>query len=172
MKKLFTFILVFLSALLFVACGHTHEFGEWVVVKEATVEEEGSKERTCSCGEKEIEVIAKLEHVHAFGEWVVVKEATETEEGSKERECACWDKETEVIEQLAHTHAFGEWVVVKEPTFEEEGLQERECSCGEKETEVIAKLVKQEKTIAEIVAAEDGEFTTIGVVVAINAQSF
>ena len=36
MKKLFTFILVFVAALFFVACGHTHEFGEWVVVKEAT----------------------------------------------------------------------------------------------------------------------------------------
>ena len=34
-----------------------HNFGEWVVAKEATETEEGLKERTCSCGEKEIEVI-------------------------------------------------------------------------------------------------------------------
>ena len=34
MKKLFAFILVFLSTLLYVGCEepHTHEFGEWVVV--------------------------------------------------------------------------------------------------------------------------------------------
>ena len=140
MKKLFTLILVFVAALFFVACGHTHEFGEWVVVKEATEVEEGLKERTCECGEKESQTIDKLAHTHAFGEWVVVKEATETEEGSKERVCACGEKETETIEKLAHTHAFGEWVVVKEATETEEGLKERECACGEKETEVIAKL--------------------------------
>ena len=29
---------------------HTHEYGEWEVVKEATETEEGLKERTCSCG--------------------------------------------------------------------------------------------------------------------------
>ncbi len=41
------------------AKGHT--FGEWTVVKEATEEETGLKERVCACGEKETEVIPKLE---------------------------------------------------------------------------------------------------------------
>ena len=178
MKKLFAFILVFLAALLCVACQeeHTHEFGEWVVVKEATEAEEGSKERTCDCGEKQTEKIDKLAHTHAYGEWVVVKEATEAEEGSKERVCACGEKETEVIAKLDHTHTYGEWTVTKEATEAEEGLKERTCSCGEKETEVIAKLEKEpeilEKTIAEIVAAEDGEYAATGVVVGTNAQSF
>ena len=82
MKKL---ILVLLLVLTFglIACEepHTHEYGEWVVVKEATEAEEGLKERTCSCGEKETEKIEKLAHTHEYGEWVVVKEATEAEEG-------------------------------------------------------------------------------------------
>ena len=39
---------------------HTHTYGEWTVVKEATETEEGLKERVCACGEKETEVIAKL----------------------------------------------------------------------------------------------------------------
>ena len=47
---------------------HTHEYGEWEVVKEATETEEGLKERTCSCGDKQTEKIAKLEHVHNFVE--------------------------------------------------------------------------------------------------------
>ena len=39
-----------------------HKFGEWIVTKEATETEEGSKERICSvCGAKEVEVIAKVE---------------------------------------------------------------------------------------------------------------
>ena len=45
---------------------HTHAFGEWEVVKEATEQEEGLKERTCECGEKQTEKIEKLEHVHKF----------------------------------------------------------------------------------------------------------
>ena len=38
--------------------GHTHSFGEWVIVKEPTTTEEGLKERTCACGEKETKTIA------------------------------------------------------------------------------------------------------------------
>ena len=72
-----------------------------------------SKERTCSCGEKETQKIDKLEHTHKYGEWAVVKEATETEEGSKERVCSCGEKETEAIAKLEHTHEYGEWVVAE-----------------------------------------------------------
>ncbi len=48
-----------------------HTFGDWTTTKEATEEEEGSKERSCSvCGEKATEVIEKLEHTHKFAtEW-------------------------------------------------------------------------------------------------------
>ena len=140
MKKILSFLLILSFVLILVGCDHTHAYGEWVVVKEATELEEGLKERVCSCGEKETETIEKLEHAHEFGEWVVVKEATETEEGTKERTCSCGEKETETIEKLEHTHVFGEWVVVKEATEKEAGLKERECACGEKESEEIAKL--------------------------------
>ena len=69
MKKTILIMLLILTIGLF-ACEepHTHTFGEWVVVKEATEEEAGLKERTCECGEKETEVIEKLEHVHNFVE--------------------------------------------------------------------------------------------------------
>ena len=40
------------------ATGHT--YGEWVVVKEATENEPGLEERTCSCGEKETREIPQL----------------------------------------------------------------------------------------------------------------
>ena len=116
MKKL---ILVLLLVLTFglIACEepHTHEYGEWVVVKEATEAEEGLKERTCECGEKESEKIEKLAHTHEYGEWEVVKEATEQEEGLKEKTCSCGDKQTEKIEKLEHVHNF----------------VEGKCACGE-----------------------------------------
>ena len=120
-------VLLLVLTLGLIACEepHEHAFGEWVVVKEATVDEEGSKERVCSCGEKETEVIGKLEHTHEYGEWVVVKEATEEEEGSKERVCSCGEKETEAIAKLEHVHNF----------------VEGKCECGET-TEVLVESIK------------------------------
>ena len=41
---------------------HTHTYSSWVVVDEPTCTEEGLRERTCSCGEKETEKIAALGH--------------------------------------------------------------------------------------------------------------
>ena len=126
MKKTILVLLLVLTLGL-IACEepHEHAFGEWLVVKEATVDEEGSKERVCSCGEKETEVIGKLEHTHEYGEWVVVKEATEEEEGSKERVCSCGEKETESIAKLEHVHNF----------------VEGKCECGET-TEVLVESIK------------------------------
>ena len=42
--------------------GHTCSFGEWTVVADATCTEAGSKERVCSCGEKQTESIAAKGH--------------------------------------------------------------------------------------------------------------
>ncbi|MBR3363848.1 MAG: Ig-like domain-containing protein, partial [Solobacterium sp.] len=42
-----------------------HDYGDWIVTKEPTEEEEGEKRRTCTqCGNEEISVIGKLDHVH------------------------------------------------------------------------------------------------------------
>ena len=38
---------------------HVHKFGEWGVVKEASCVEDGREERSCSCGEKETQIITK-----------------------------------------------------------------------------------------------------------------
>ena len=100
-----------------------HQFSEWEVIKEATETEEGLKMRTCSCGENETEIIAKLEHTHHY----------------VEGKCECGE-ESEDIGKTEHLHEFSEWEVVKEATLDEEGLKMRSCSCGEKETEVIEKL--------------------------------
>ncbi len=48
------------------ACGYkareaAHEYGEWVVIKEATVSETGTREKSCECGHKISETIAKKE---------------------------------------------------------------------------------------------------------------
>ena len=41
---------------------HTHVFGEWTTVTEATCTEDGLQKRTCECGEKEDSIISKTKH--------------------------------------------------------------------------------------------------------------
>lgn len=48
--------------------GHTHNFGEWTVTKQATCTQEGERQRTCSCGEKQTEKISKLPHTEVVDE--------------------------------------------------------------------------------------------------------
>ena len=46
---------------------HQHVWGEWTVTKEATEDEEGSRERTCTVdGAKQTEIIPKKDHVHVL----------------------------------------------------------------------------------------------------------
>lgn len=109
---------------------HTHSFGEWTTVKAASCSEEGISERSCACGHKETEAIAKAEH--KAGEWIIDKEATATEEGSKRQVCSvCGETlKTEVIP--ANPHTPGEWIVDKEATCTEDGARHRVCTkCGE-----------------------------------------
>ena len=50
---------------LYVLCtdGQEHEFGEWIIVKEATEEEEGLKEKICTvCGHKISAPISVIKH--------------------------------------------------------------------------------------------------------------
>ena len=41
---------------------HKHSFGEWKTVKQASCTEEGQKERTCACGEKETVTVPMTTH--------------------------------------------------------------------------------------------------------------
>ena len=137
--RLLSLVLVLLLAVsVFVACNdtpgdgpHTHDYGKWETKTEPTCTEDGVKERSCSCGEKETGAIDATGHT--FGEWVIVKEATETESGSKERTCSvCTEKETATI---APTNCvFGEWVVDTVA-----GTRSRVCTdCGYVQTEELS----------------------------------
>lgn len=112
---------------------HFHSYGEWEITKEPNCIEWGSKERICSCGEKEIESIPALGH--SFGEWMISQEPNCTENGVRTRACSCGEEESETITALGH--AFGDWMISQEPSCTENGVKTRVCSCGEKESESI-----------------------------------
>ena len=125
-------------------CGHevtegkaVHTFGDWTTTKEATEEETGTREKSCTvCGYKVTEAIEKLAHTHKFAE-----EWTSDSSGH-------WHASTcghEVTEGKA-AHTFGNWTTTKEATEEVEGTREKSCTvCGYKVTEAIAKLAHTHK---------------------------
>lgn len=88
---------------------HTHSYGEWETTKNATCTAEGSKERYCSCGDKQMSSISATGH--NFSAWTTVKEATTTEKGREERVCSCGEKETREIDLIpvATTVTKTEW---------------------------------------------------------------
>lgn len=72
MKKYLSLAVVFALVASLCACtgndnttdntAHTHSYGEWKVVTEATCAQSGTRERVCACGEKETETISALAH--------------------------------------------------------------------------------------------------------------
>ena len=126
---------------------HTHNWGDYVTVKEATCTEDGSQERVCKdCGEKQTKTIKAA---HKWGEWQIITEATCQAEGSKKHVCSvCNAEETEVIEKVDHT--WGEWITVTEADCDNKGSRKHVCSvCSTEETEDTDALGHNFKTDAE-----------------------
>ena len=126
---------------------HTHNWGDYVTVKEATCTEDGSQERVCKdCGEKQTKTIKAA---HKWGDWQIITEATCQAEGSKKHVCSvCNAEETEVIEKVDHT--WGEWITVTEADCDNKGSRKHVCSvCSTEETEDTDALGHNFKTDAE-----------------------
>lgn len=105
---------------------HAHSFGAWSTVKAASCTEEGSQERTCSCGEKEIQTVAKI--AHRESSWITDKDATCTESGSKHVECEVCKNTIKTESTPAQGHTDGAWVIDKEATATADGSKHLECS--------------------------------------------
>ncbi len=119
----------------------------WIVLEDATCEEDGVQARQCShlAGTRQSSTQCQyifMETIpatgHTWSEWEVTKEATCTEDGEKTRTCSvCGKTETDVIPAAGHD--WGEWEITKEATCTEDSEKTRTCSvCGETETEVIS----------------------------------
>ena len=108
-----------------------HTFGDYIIIKNATCEEEGSKKAICSvCGYEKIESIPKLNHNYS-------SEYLYDETGHYHK---CLDCNTLSTKEA---HTFGEWEIIEEATYEKNGSKKRTCSvCGYVDTLVIPMLVE------------------------------
>ncbi len=134
-----------------------HEFGEWVVLKDATCTEEGVLERECSvCGDFEYETIEVIGHNY---EASYVIEPDCDDEGYTVYECTeCGDSyEADFTDALGHTA--GEAVVENrvEPDCETDGSYDSVvyCTvCGEEisREEVVIEATGHDMELVEVVA--------------------
>lgn len=73
-KKTIGIIVSIVVILVIVACclfAHQHNWGNWIIEKEATVLMDGSEYRICECGEKETRTISKIGAEKALsGKWI------------------------------------------------------------------------------------------------------
>jgi len=103
---------------------HTHTYGSWQTLKEATCSEAGSEERVCACGEKETRKLDKLDHTE--GEWTPVKKITCTEEGVSNQLCSVCGSVINVKTNPARGHSY-QWVTTKAATCTSAGEKVEEC---------------------------------------------
>ncbi len=150
MKKKFLAVLFFalLALLAFTACinedaldtppqgqetAHTHTFGEWTTVKEATCTEDGKMRRVCQCGFEETNVVSSVGHT--LEDWIVTKNESCTESGEKQRSClVCCELFEETIPATGHLFVNLVCTVCGEKNYDEEHFREWQTLKSEIET--------------------------------------
>lgn len=140
-------------------CKHTNT--KWVILKQPTCTQSGSKKKVCSnCGE----VLVANETIPATGHSYtsqITKKATCTSTGIKTFTCSvCNDSYTETIP--ATGHKFDNGKITEQPTETTTGVKTYTCTvCGATKTETIPKLTHTHSYTSEI--TKEPTCTEIGV---------
>jgi len=133
-----------------------HSYGDWKIVKPATEDEEGTKQRECSiCKHIDTQVIPTLNHTHNYSSKVI--EATCTKEGYTEHTCRCGDTYKDTYTKVKE-HSYRDWTIETSATCTSTGLNKRLCeNCNHFETKKIDKLphtFNQENILNEYLKSE------------------
>ena len=135
-----------------------HSWGKWTVVKEATLTEEGVRQRICqNCQLSEQEKTDKLpeSHVHRYTSETVAP--TCTAEGYTVYTCLCGHSYTDnILSPLTHSYT----AKVVKPTCEAQGYTVHTCTCGAVYTDTVTSAAGHKwsswKTVKEATESEEG----------------
>ena len=132
---------------------HEHSWDEGKVIKEATNDESGIRQFTCTeCGETYEEDIPQLveptesAHEHIWDDGVIIQEATTEQSGVRRYTCTeCGEIRDESIPPLptepAHEHTWDGGIVIQEATTSNPGVRRYTCTgCGATYDEGIPQL--------------------------------
>ncbi len=130
-----------------------HDYGDWVVDKQATCAAAGSQHKDCkNCDDVVTEEIKQRDHI--WSEPSLYKAATCTEVGEKRSECRyddCDEVKSEEIEMLPHD--YDAWEVETDSTCTSEGVQRRKCKgkdCNHEEEGVVAMKEHEKQIIPKV----------------------
>ena len=112
MKNQKRFVALFVSVVLFALCAVVltscgecdHDYGEWIVTKEATCTTPGEAYRVCKLDSEHVETKATELAAHTYGEYVSDGKVTCTTNGTKTATCsACGYKNTVLENAIGHS---------------------------------------------------------------------
>lgn len=140
-KLLLVALLVLLLSVV-AACdnAHFHDYGEWSITTDPTLESEGIYSQSCSCGTS---VERKIPALSDESVWTLIEtvEPTHFEDGKKVFE-SIYGQVTYVLPMIAHT--YGDYTIVTEPTLTTVGSATHACECEYVETVEVPVLADTE----------------------------
>lgn len=74
---------------------HIHKYADWVIIVQPTCNQEGERQKSCSCGDIVKEAIP-MKQMHTPSAWIKTKKPTYEEQGQQVKRCTVCNKELEV----------------------------------------------------------------------------
>ena len=122
--------LILLIAMLLIIFRHTHAFGEWEHIQDATCTQYGIERRYCDCGEIQEKKYNKLPHIES--DWIYDKD-----KDNLKKVCTTCGKTLQFNSLENHTHNWSNYSTQTEPTCTTEGIDIRKCDCGAIDERII-----------------------------------
>ncbi len=139
-----------LSAVSSACLSHFHNYGNWAITTEPTLEAEGVWTQTCECGTSVEKKIPALSDESVWTKTETV-DPTHFDEGKDIYTSAYGTVE---VTLPVIPHEYGAYVIVTEPTVDNKGSATHSCACGHVETVDVPALIDASVWSVESVASD------------------
>ncbi|MBQ8726194.1 MAG: InlB B-repeat-containing protein [Clostridia bacterium] len=123
-----------------------HEYREWVITVDPTLEATGTATKTCDCGDVYVWEIPALSNEE---EWTVTAETASTHFVKGSRTYTSTYGEVTIALDLDPKHVYGDWTITADPTLDAVGSAMRKCDCGDEEVVEVPALTDAIWTVAD-----------------------